>query len=134
MNDLISKSRLKNELLKIPSEMGLIEKAWVIQAVNKQKIQDSDNNCNCQHNSNSRDNGPCCRCDSKQTYADRIRKMSDEELADWLHNMCDFEKDEEPYKSIYNLDTEQEEEIHDSYGDLLKWLQSEVKVEESEEK
>lgn len=68
------------------------------------------------------------------TNADRIRNMSDEELAGWIHNMCDFEKDEEPYKSIYNLDTEQEEEIHDSYGDLLKWLQSEVKVEESEEK
>ena len=68
------------------------------------------------------------------TNADRIRNMSDEELAEWIHNMCDFEKDEEPYKSIYNLDTEQEEEIHDSYGDLLKWLQSEVKVEESEEK
>lgn len=83
--------------------------------------------CNCQHNSNSRDNEPCCRCDSKHTNADRIRNMSDKELAEWIHNMCDFEKDEEPYKSIYNLDTEQEEEIHDSYGDLLKWLQSEVK-------
>lgn len=70
----------------------------------------------------------------RQTNADRIRNMSDEELAEWIRNMCDFEKDEEPYKSIYNLDTEQEEEIHDSYGDLLKWLQSEVKVEESEEK
>ena len=56
------------------------------------------------------------------THADRIRNMSDEELAEWLTNMCDFEKNEEPYKSIYNLDTEQEEEIHDSYGDLLKWL------------
>jgi hypothetical protein len=62
----------------------------------------------------------------RQTNADRIRNMSDEELADWLHNMCDFEKDEEPYKSIYNLDTEKEEEIHDSYGDLLNWLQSEA--------
>lgn len=61
-----------------------------------------------------------------QTNADRIRNMSDEELADWLHNMCDFEKDEEPYKSIYNLDTEKKEEIHDSYGDLLNWLQSEA--------
>lgn len=35
-------------------------------------------------------------------------------------------QDTEPYKSIYNLDTGQEEEIHDSYGDLLKWLQSEA--------
>ena len=126
MNDLISKSRLKNELLKIPSEMGLIEKAWVIQAVNEQKIQDSNNNCNCQHNSNSRDDEPCCRCDSKQTNADRIRNMSDEELAEWLTNMCDIERHGEPFKSIYNLGTEQEEEIHDSYGDLLNWLQSEA--------
>ena len=82
--------------------------------------------CNCKYNSNSRDNEPCCRCDSRHTNADRIRNMPDEELADWIHNMCEFEKDEEPYRSIYNLDTEQEEEIHDSYGDLLKWLQSEV--------
>ena len=28
--------------------------------------------CNCQHNSNSRDNEPCCRCDSRKTNADRI--------------------------------------------------------------
>jgi hypothetical protein len=70
MNDLISKSRLKNELLKIPSEMGLIEKAWVIQAVNEQKIQDSNNNCNCQRNSNSRGNESCCRCDSKVSEND----------------------------------------------------------------
>jgi hypothetical protein len=60
------------------------------------------------------------------TNADRIRNMSDEELAEWLTNMCDIERHEEPYKSIYNLDTGQEEEIHDSYGDLLKWLQSEA--------
>ena len=62
----------------------------------------------------------------KETNADRIRNMSDEELAEWLTNMCNFEKNEEPYKSIYNLDTEKVEEIHDSYGDLLKWLQSEA--------
>ncbi len=87
---------------------------------------ETSHTCNCQHNSNSRDNEPCCRCDSRQTNADRIRNMSDEELADRLNNMCDFEKDEEPYKSIYNLKTEKEEEIHGSYGDLLKWLQSEA--------
>ena len=40
--------------------------------------------CNCQHNSNSRENEPCCRCDSRQTNADRIRNMSDEELAEFL--------------------------------------------------
>lgn len=40
--------------------------------------------CNCKHNSNPRDNEPCCRCDNKHTNADRIRKMSDEELAEFL--------------------------------------------------
>lgn len=45
--------------------------------------------------------------------------MSDEELAELITNMCEFERHGEPYKSIYNLDTDNEEEIHDSYGDLL---------------
>ena len=45
---------------------------------------DDAHTCNCRHNSNSRDNKPCCRCDSKQTNADRIRNMSDEELAEFL--------------------------------------------------
>nr|DAO26086.1 MAG TPA: hypothetical protein [Bacteriophage sp.]DAW88761.1 MAG TPA: hypothetical protein [Bacteriophage sp.] len=40
--------------------------------------------CNCQHNSNSRDNESCCRCDSRNTNADRIRNMSNEELAELL--------------------------------------------------
>ena len=92
----------------------------------KEQKMNNNHTCNCQHNNNSRDNEPCCRCDSRQTNADRIRNMSDEELAEWIHNMCEFEKDEEPYRSIYNLDTEQEEEIHGSYGDLLYWLQSEA--------
>jgi hypothetical protein len=60
-----------------------------------------------------------------QTNADRIRSMTDEELAEWITNMCDFERHGEPYKSIYNLDTDNEEEIHDSYGDLLIWLKAE---------
>ena len=63
---------------------------------------------------------------STETNAERIRNMTDDELAEWLTNICDIERHEEPYKSIYNSDTRQEEEIHDSYGDLLKWLQSEA--------
>lgn len=46
--------------------------------------------CDCQHNSNSRDNEPCCRCDSKQTHADRIRKMPDEEMAKRIANSPNF--------------------------------------------
>ena len=57
----------------------------------------------------------CCTYE-RMTQADRIRSMSDEELAEWLTNMCDFinPEDEEPYKSIYNIDTEKEETVHDS--------------------
>lgn len=46
--------------------------------------------CNCQHNSNSRDNEPCCRCDSRQTHADRIRNMSDEEMAKRIASSPNF--------------------------------------------
>ena len=78
---------------------------------------------------------PCIKCAQnasdnykRMTNADRIRAMSDEELAEWLTNMCDFinPEDEEPYKSIYNIDTEKEETVHDSYGSIMGWLQSEV--------
>ena len=51
-------------------------------------LSNADNHtCNCQHNSNSRDSEPCCRCDNRQTNADRIRNMSDEELAEFIHKM-----------------------------------------------
>lgn len=40
------------------------------------------NNCNCKHNHNSNSDDPYCRCDSRHTNADRIRNMSDEELAE----------------------------------------------------
>lgn len=117
MNDLISKSRLKDELLKIPSEMGLINKSLAIQVVNMQKIQDSHNNCNCQHNSNSRDNEPCCSCDSRQTNADRIRNMSDEELAEFIP--CPYMKD--PYDECVHGWHD-----YDCSKCKLEWLQSEV--------
>ena len=66
-----------------------------------------------------------CENYAPMTNADRIRSMTDEELAEWITNMCEFERHGEPYKSIYNLDTYNEEEIHDSYGDLLSWLKAE---------
>ena len=47
--------------------------------------------CNCQHNSNPRDNEPCCRCDSRKTNSDRIRNMSDEELAELITGSLNFD-------------------------------------------
>lgn len=80
--------------------------------------------CNCQHNSNSRDNEPCCRCDSKQTHADRIRNMSDEEMAKRIASSpnfncadyCDSFSDGCAYRC-----TGVSKKI------VLKWLQSEAK-------
>lgn len=126
MNDLISKSRLKNELSKIPCEMGLIKKVWVMQAVDKQKAQDSNNTCNCQHNNNSRGNEPCCRCDSRKTNADRIRNMSDEKLASVLFSGCidSMDLEECPYASEGELDNNKIRKICKKC--TLDWLQSEA--------
>ena len=86
-------------------------------------IQNYETNrtCNCQHNSNSRDNEPCCRCDSRQTNADRIRNMSDEELVELITELnkkclagigkCDCST----YKTCQKCDME-----------VKKWLQSEA--------
>ena len=78
---------------------------------------DDVHTCDCKYNSNSRDNEPCCRCDSRQTNADRIRNMPDEELAEWM--LCPYMKG--PY----------DECIHgwhdyDCSKCKLEWLQSEA--------
>ena len=65
--------------------------------------------CNCQHNSNSRDSEPCCRCDSRKTNADRIRNMSDEELAEFLIT----------FKNTFG-------EEYEGEASCMDWLQSEV--------
>lgn len=82
--------------------------------------------CNCQHNSNSRDNEPCCRCDSKQTNADRIRNMSDEELASVLFSGCidSMDLEECPYASESELDNNKIRKICKKC--TLDWLQSEA--------
>jgi hypothetical protein len=79
---------------------------------------DDNHTCNCQHNSDLRDNEPCRRCDSKQTNADRIRNMSDEELLDFI---CSIETYEEgSVKTIRNGIA------MCSVTEIEKWLQSEA--------
>lgn len=79
--------------------------------------------CNCQRNSNSRDNEPCCRCDSKQTNADRIRNMSDEELVELITGSLNFDCanycDSFKQGCAFNCN-KKDREI------ALKWLQSEA--------
>lgn len=82
---------------------------------------DDNHTCNCQHNSNSRDNEPCCRCDSRQTNSDRIRNMSDEELAEFITGLSIYclagigKCDCSAYKTCQNCNVE-----------VKKWLQSEA--------
>ena len=63
---------------------------------------------------------------AKMTNADRIRNMSDEKLAEWICFMYETESCGEPFRSIYNFNTDEEEGIHDSYEDWLDWLQSDA--------
>ena len=76
---------------------------------------ETNHTCNCKHNSNSRDNEPCCRCDSKQTNADRIRNMSDEELAEFL---CKVKSD---YQWMEHEFPSEEEHV-----ECEDWLQQEA--------
>ena len=80
--------------------------------------------CNCKHNRNSRDNEPCCRCDSRHTNADRIRNMSDEELARFIRNISVYSEDEEPIIDVCIRETHTT--LYNDYGDILEWLQSEA--------
>lgn len=65
--------------------------------------------CGCKHNSNSRDDEPCCRCDSRMANADRIRNMSDEELAEFLVE----------FKNTFG-------EEYEGEASCMEWLQSEA--------
>ena len=76
--------------------------------------------CNCQHNRNSRDNEPCCRCDSKQTNADMIRNMSDEELAEFIEQISTDSME------TISFGTKEYKEIWERKETALEWLQSEV--------
>ena len=79
--------------------------------------------CNCKHNNNSRDNEPCCRCDSRHTNADRIRSMTDEEMAERIASSSNFNCadycDSFTKGCTFNCGKK-------GRGIALKWLQSEA--------
>ncbi len=69
---------------------------------------------------------PQCQCEKPVTNADRIRNMTDEELAKFLAedvinvvNCCDCDEPESEYGSC----------IGDCKNRYLKWLQTEVEEE-----
>lgn len=77
--------------------------------------------CNCQHNSNPRDNEPCCRCDSRKTNADRIRNMSDEELVELITGLS-----KHCLAGIGECDCSAHVTCTNCNVEVRKWLQSEA--------
>lgn len=77
--------------------------------------------CNCKYNSNSRDNEPCCRCDSRHTNADRIRNMPDEELAELITGLS-----KECLAGIGECDCSAHKTCNNCNVEVKKWLQSEA--------
>lgn len=76
--------------------------------------------CNCKRNSNSRDNAPCCRCDSRKTNADRIRNMSDDELAEFMSENTSY------YYCGVRCKDRPKSPTESSCFRWLEWLQSEA--------
>ena len=86
----------------------------------------------CRHEDVSAKKYPCSKCDSvtndlfepkKQTNADRIRSMSDEELAEFSEQISTDSMD------TISFGTKDYEEIWEHKETALKWLQSEVEVD-----
>ena len=65
--------------------------------------------------------------EKKETNADRIRNMSDEELARFIHNISVYSEDEEPIIDVCIRETHTT--LYNDYGDILEWLQSEAEQE-----
>ena len=62
--------------------------------------------------------------EKKETNADRIRNMSDEELARFIRNISVYSEDEEPIIDVCIRETHTT--LYNDYGDILEWLQSEA--------
>jgi hypothetical protein len=52
---------------------------------------DDVHTCNCQHDSNSRDNEPCCRCDSRKENANMVKVNSLEIIVRMIGNKPYYE-------------------------------------------
>lgn len=79
--------------------------------------------------SEERDNKPCCRCDSKQTNADRIRNMTDYDLGDLLQSVSSGVENGNAFISFCIDDTE----ITMDFRNIYEWLQSEAEQSRKKE-
>ena len=65
--------------------------------------------------------------EKKETNADRIRNMPDEELARFIQNISVYSEDEEPIIDVCIRETHTT--LYNDYVDILEWLQSEAEQE-----
>lgn len=102
--------------------LRIITTLWKMKQSRK-RGKEMGNNCNCKHNHNSNSDEPCCGCDNRQTHADRIRNMSDEEMAKRIASSPNFNCadycDSFSACCAFNCNKKGREIA-------LKWLQSEV--------
>ena len=62
--------------------------------------------------------------EKKETNADRIRNMPDEELARFIQNISVYSEDEEPIIDVCIRETHTT--LYNDYVDILEWIQSEA--------
>ena len=87
----------------------------------------------CKFQNKSNREYPCLDCINNRasdnfkpmTNADRIRNMSDADLADMLHNIGSYVEDGEPLIDIFV--GEEKTTMSDDFGSIIEWLQAEVK-------
>lgn len=91
-------------------------------------IQNCETNrtCNCQHNSNSRDNEPCCRCDSNPTNAEIVKVDSLEIIVRMIGNKPYYEIKYKKVGEYYYHIGYSSFNIDNVLKCILNWLQSEA--------
>ena len=145
MNVLINKSILRKDLSALPTENGYVRKSDVMQILGEQKCayniesivkqlgdygnEEMDYYRNtpyekcieeCVHKAIEIVKGGGVNYETKQTNADRIRNMSDEELAEFIEQISTDSME------TISFGTKEYKEIWERKETALEWLQSEA--------
>ena len=86
---MTNKEKYGNDIIELAIDEGVLAlKNGEPALCAKIKCEDS---CNCKHNNNSRDNEPCCRCDSITANINKVKVNSLEIIARMLDNKPYYE-------------------------------------------
>lgn len=74
----------------------------------------------------------CERCGKEfPIYSLNYDRLMINDKTGQIFPVIDRRADDEPMVSIYNLDSGKDEELYDSYGDIIEWLRKEADIPES---